>query len=154
MLGRIDPNGLVHLLRSFYCLPGYDDTEFLYEEEGATAYLRQKGVKDPWVITGPASGQRVELKWYEYAFSSEVRKVQVSTSRDTLYLAGGRFEIGEVSNLQLVIGERAVANFAWQASLDKLGHIMLGEAKPNGNGTAEFAKKPDGSWVLVRPVRF
>src|SRR3954471_2950853 len=51
--------------------------------------------------------------------------------------AGGKVEIGEVTNLQLVTETRAAANFAWRSSQDR------------GAGVVEFVKKPDGTWVLL-----
>jgi hypothetical protein len=120
--------------------------EFLYREEGKTAYLDQKGDQGIGTFTGTASGQRVELRWYEYTFSPEV---QTSAGRQVIEVAAGRLQVGEVSNLQLVNETHAVANFAWQAQLNKLGQIMLGDVKPSGTSSVQFAKKPDGTWVLT-----
>jgi len=146
--GTVDPNGRVYLT-----LPRYtngfrngEGIEFLYREEGKTAYLDQKGDQGIGTFTGTASGQRVELRWYEYTFSPEV---QTSAGRQVIEVAAGRLQVGEVSNLQLVNETHAVANFAWQAQLNKLGQIMLGDVKPSGTSSVQFAKNPDGTWVLT-----
>ena len=165
MIGRVDPDGSVHLpsatwIGSLTSVPPgppiEGDLNFQYREEGATAYL-QETRQDQLLcadcysptgrrtFAGTASGKKVEVKWYEYTFSPEV---QTSAGRQGIEVAAGRFQVGEVSNLQLVNDTHAVANFAWDAQLNKIGQIMLADVKPSGTSTAQFAKKPDGTWVI------
>lgn len=115
-----------------------------YIERGPNAYLVGRA---EYLITGNASGRKTEVRTYNYAFGPKVTQTPHEVS-------GGRYDVGAVSNLLLTVETRATATFAWRASLNALGRILLGDVVPSGTGTAEFAKKPDGTWVLVPPIRF
>lgn len=117
---------------------------FTYIERGERAYL--VGIWD-FLFSGVASGRRTDVKTYVYAFRPDLGGSGGN-------VPAGKFVVGAVSNLLLTVETRATANFAWRVSLDALGQLLLGSAAPSGVGTAEFAKKPDGTWVLVPPLRF
>jgi hypothetical protein len=149
--GMVEPNGLVKLEPnsrvSFghylpYCLGTVRELHYQYSEQGTSAFLQQLD----WgnlLLTGTASG-KVTVTTYEYTFSPEVR-----TSSTEVEL--GRYQVGEVSNLLLDGETRAHATFAWRVALNRIGLIMVGAgSQPTGNGSAWFAKKPDGTWVLVK----
>jgi hypothetical protein len=100
------------------------------------------------------------MKWYTYSLTPEGYK-QIEQTRNSMELRAGKFKIGEVTNLRLVTDTVAVANFAWEASLNDLGKTLFQYAQdelrsrnlptndvPKGVGEAQFAKKPDGSWII------
>jgi|GEM_PF-2708270 len=135
----------------FHRLDGPQGAEgpFTYIERGERAYL--VGRSD-YLYSGTASRKRAEVKTYTYAFRPDLGQ---SNGR----VPAGKYEIGAVSNLLLTIDTRAEATFAWSVSLNPAGKAMM-EAQGGGvrglagTGRAEFAKKPDGTWVLVPPLRF
>lgn len=144
--GTVTPDGSVVFTDVCWSEGGTQD-KYQYSESGTTAYLRS--VEDTsylpaWKLTGTASG-KVGVKWYEYTFTPAVT---ITKSGQRVLVEGGRYLIGDVSNLRLVTETMASANFTWQAQLNLLGSILSGGTRPSGNGNAQFAKKPDGSWVL------
>lgn len=154
--GTITPDGSVELTSACYS-EGGAQSRYQYSENGTSATLRSLNggepgkMESPWILSGTVSG-KVEVKWYEYSFAPEV---QIIRDNQGVHVASGRYEVGEVANLRLATETQAVANFAWQGQLNQLGSILLDGtlapgAKPSGNGTAEFAKKPDGTWMLVK----
>ena len=140
--GNIEANGLVDL----------NGEKFQYTESGATATLRGQSGS---VFNGPATGQKIEVKWYEYTFSPEMMKRIVHQQRGPFgvvtgdFVSGGDFVFGEVSDLQLVMETHAAAKIAWQVSLNDLGRLFLGAEKPAGKAEVQFVKKPDGTWIVV-----
>jgi hypothetical protein len=115
---------------------------FSYIEREGRAYLLSWN----YLYSGIASGKRTEVKTYAYSFLPELRAEQG-------YVSAGQFQVGEISELRLTLETRATANFAWRVLLDPLGKTLLGVLRPTGVGTAEFAKKPDGTWVLAAPLQ-
>lgn len=162
--GTVSPDGSVAFTDVCWSQGG-TQYQYQYSENGTTAYLQStnnvNGYYPYWKLTGTASG-KVEVKWYVYTFTPEVKiassgqRVLVEGGRylGGRYVEGGRYLVGDVSNLRLVTETMASANFAWQAQLNLLGNILLDGARPSGTGTAVFAKKPDGTWVLLRLERF
>ena len=113
----------------------------LYYVKGAEARL-----SDPHnTYIGTPSGKRVEVRWYDYSFTPEVMATVVMGM-----LPVGTYDVGQVSSLQLVTETHAIAIFAWRATLDNFGKLLCGDIIPSGDGTVEFAKKPDGTWMVVR----
>ena len=146
--GTIAPDGSVVFYHTCFSEGGVQD-RYQYSESGKSAILQSvtPNAWIPWMLAGTASGN-VETKYYEYSFSPDV---QITRSNQGLRVLAGRYEIGEVTNLRLVTETEASANFAWHAQLNQLGGILLeGAGIPTGTGAAEFAKKPDGSWVIVK----
>jgi len=148
----VDVNGLFRI--------GQDS--WLYQERDGTAQLLDQdrfGARRNY--TGPASAQKVQMKWYEYAFTLEMQKQIVHEPKGPFrptglfgeikgdFVQGGSFEVGEVTGLQLMLETRAVANVTWKLLPNNLGRIFLGDEKPSGKGKVQFAKKPDGTWVVV-----
>lgn len=119
---------------------GLYTTNGSYVEQGPTGVLKL----GDWSLTGKATGQKVDVKYYTYKFSPEAEK-QVDQGR----ARAGRLEIGAVSNLRLVTDTEAIAEFSWEASLNDLGKLLTHE-NPKGVGHAEFGKKPDGTWFVDR----
>jgi hypothetical protein len=133
-----------------------------YTEQGTVASLTLPGPYyqgAEWHLVGKATG-RTEMKWYTYSLTPEGYK-QIEQTRNSMELRAGKFKIGEVTNLRLVTDTVAVANFAWEASLNDLGKTLFQYAQdelrsrnlptndvPKGVGEAQFAKKPDGSWII------
>jgi hypothetical protein len=122
---------------------------FTYIERGDRAFL--VGIWD-FLYTGTASRKRFDVKMYSYSFRPDVGETSGQAP-------AGTYELGTVSNLLLTIETRAVANFTWSVALNALGKVVLeGNSTPtrgpSGTGSADFAKKPDGTWVLVPPLRF
>lgn len=115
---------------------------FQYSQNGETAFLRS----DRLSYTGTAR-PRITLKRYEYAFTP---KLEISPSG----VAAGQIEIRSVSDLLLTVDTRATAHFGWTVTLNDVGRILLAGDVPGGTGTAEFAKKPDGTWILAERPRF
>ncbi|MGO8787282.1 MAG: hypothetical protein ACLQVL_07860 [Terriglobia bacterium] len=99
-------------------------------------------------FVGKPTGQRVEVKYFDYAFSPEIQKLIVGTGQQAS-IPVGSYEIGEVSGLRLLTDTEATAAFAWSVPLDDVGHAFFDDdAKPAGTGEAGFGKKPDGTWFL------
>jgi hypothetical protein len=131
---------------------------YVYAEEGGVAHLRRSSCFAGEIcatdLVGKSTGQKVEVKWYEYSFSSEFQKLVSMTpasafSPQQVYASGGSFEIGEVSGLRLVTETEATAAFAWHVALNDIGYALLGDdARPAGTGSAAFAKKPDATWFV------
>jgi len=159
--GTITTDDKVKLNGEIYMGGGFvTDGSWTYIERGQSAYLvsnrdysRQEGSVNPnYLDSGTASGKRIEVKMYKYAFIPAL-------GESPRQVPAGRFEVGAVSNLLLSIETRAAANFTWRVLLDGLGQVMLEKPSevntvPDGIGTADFAKKPDATWVLVTPLRF
>jgi hypothetical protein len=151
-------NGSVHITKAPTGLmdstPDFEET-FQYHEEGGAATLRS--LHGDSVFTGPATGQKLELKWYEYSFSPELAKQIVHDQHGPFvsgplkgdFVPGGAFVLGEVSDLQLLLDTHAAANIAWQVSPNDLARIFLGSEKPAGKTEVHFVKKPDGTWVVA-----
>jgi hypothetical protein len=118
---------------------------FEYSAEGTTGHLRGVSWGDGLLYTAVVSGRKIAVTRYQYAFSPEL---QSASAQRPGYFAVGRFQVGAVSGLQLITETRASAQFVWTASVNKLGEIMGAQSQSNGAGTAEFAKKPDGTWFL------
>jgi hypothetical protein len=154
--GTVTPDGSVGFTNACYSEGGVQNRYQLDETETTVILRSLKGgvqgkMESPWILSGRASG-KLEVKWYEYSFAPEV---QIIRDNQGVRVTSGRYEVGEVSNLRLATETQAVANFSWQGQLNQLGSILLDGtlapgAKPSGNGTAEFAKKPDGTWTLVK----
>lgn len=144
--GTVDASGRATLtpLNRDSCIGRMGEIDYQYTEQGTTASIQQTS----WghVVFSGRPAAKMTVTTYDCAFSPEVR----ISSGQILY---GRYEVGEVSNLLLNGETRAEASFGWRVSLNKLGSLMLGQ-QPTGSGTAAFAKKPDGTWVLVPPIRF
>jgi hypothetical protein len=131
---------------------------YAYVEEGGVAHLRRSSCFAGEIcatdLVGKPTGQKVEVKWYEYSFSPEFQKrismrPASSFSPQQASVSGGGFEIGEVSGLRLMTDTEASAAFGWHVALNDVGHALLGDdAKPTGTGSATFAKKPDGTWFV------
>jgi hypothetical protein len=147
--GAVSPDGSI-VFTDVCWSEGGMQYQYQYSENGTTAYLQStnnaNGYYPYWKLTGTASG-KVEVKWYVYTFTP---KVQITSSGQRVLVEGGRYIIGDVSNLRLVTETMASAKFAWQAQLNLLGNILLDGARPSGTRTAVFAKKPNGTWVLLR----
>ncbi len=144
--GTVSPDGMVSLNTDGDIFPGFSgrSDSFQYNEEGQTAFLRQ--VHNNYMVYTGEILEKLNLKSYEYAFSPKMGLTSAG-------VVVGRIEIGEVSNLQLTIETHAVARFAWHVSLNQVGLILLDGVAPNGIGSAQFAKKPDGTWVLASSPR-
>lgn len=148
--GTVTPKGEV----TFDRLDGPTSAKgsWTYIERGQRAYLVNMW---DYLFSGTASGRTTEVKTFNYAIIPNAEGSSgLLDSPSTGKAEVGMFEVGAVSNLLLTTETRASANFAWQVTLDKLGHILLGDVTPSGIGRADFAKKPDGTWVLVPPIRF
>lgn len=150
--GTVSPDGSVAFTEVCWSLGG-EQRQYQYSEDGTTAYLQStdnaNGYYPYWKLTGTASG-KTQVKWYEYTFTPEVRTTPIDQH---VNIEGGRYLVGDVSNLRLVTETMASANFAWQVQLNLLGNILFDGARPSGTGTAVFAKKPDGTWVLLKLER-
>ena len=124
---------------------------YVYSEEGGVAYLRRpycfSGEICATILIGKPTAQKVDVKWYEYTFSPDFQKLITGRGQQTSVVGGG-YEIGEVSGLRLVGDTEAAAAFAWQASLNDVGGLVLDLQKPTGTGRATFGKKPDGAWFV------
>lgn len=156
--GIVSPRGEVKFVAvvgesSGWCFPGgavagqLRQIPFQYSENGTAASLTPTTSEaGGWVFTGVSSGKTIDVKWYEYALSPDAGVTPQG-------VVAGRFVVGAVSNLQLVGETNARADFTWSVVLNDLGRIVTGDATPSGSGTAAFVKKPDGTWVLVKPVR-
>jgi len=116
-----------------------------YTEEGSLATLKFRGQSAS--LNGKATGQKVAVKWYQYEFSPETMRQIEKTSAGS-HLAGGEYEVGEVTDLRLVTETAAVARFSWHVSLNSFGQIISSGKEPSGNGGVSFAKKPDGTWFV------
>jgi len=154
LTGTVEANGRVTW--AVDCC-GYFTNRWQYSEDGNAAYLQSLGgmgsASVGYRLTGTASHQSVEVKWYEYAFTPEVQKLIVGTGWQAS-IPVGSYEIGEVSDLRLLIDTRAHAKFAWRGQLNDIGNAFLGDgAKSAGTGDAGFVKKPDGTW-FVDHVRY
>ncbi len=131
---------------------------YAYVEEGGVAHLRRSSCLAGEIcatdLVGKPTGQKVEVKWYEYSLSPEFQKrismtPASSFSPQQASASGGGFEISDVSGLRLITDTEATAAFAWHVALNDVGHALLGDdAKPTGTGSATFAKKPDGTWFV------
>jgi len=147
--GVVSPDDSLDLRQSFpvYGYPrGCMDQKFeakrmQYSEKGSAGLLQ---AEDEMLI-GPVA-PKASITTYMYYFGREV-----ASSGNTINV--GHYQVMGVSDLLLGFETRAECSFTWQVGLDKVGQIMLGRA-PSGKGKASFAKKPDGTWVLVPPVRF
>lgn len=106
----------------------------------------------PIVVTdyvgGQATGEKNTVTLYDYAFSPEFMKLVIGSNPMSVVI--GSYETGEVTHLALSIETRAEATFAWQSTPNEIARVLLGEDAVSGKGagTAEFAKKPDGSWFV------
>lgn len=148
--GTVTSEGVVALNGYRFCFGNQQPVSYRYREEGSVAYLQPFNSEDR-TYRGDASRRRVEVTWYKYEFSPEVRRSD-SRGREA-QVSAGTFDVGVVTNLQLVGETNAAANFAWTVSLNKIGLTLLGDVRPSGTGVARFVKKPDGTWVLAeRPV--
>jgi hypothetical protein len=127
---------------------GWRTGRFMYHEEGNIAYLRH-GRPGNENLVGKATGQKLELKFYEYAFSPEMEKQILRTSQGS-YVPVGNFEVGEISGLRLLIETEAAGQFTWRVSLNDIGRVLVGAGQPHGKGEVVFGKKPDGSWFVDR----
>ena len=138
--GAITPPNFV----SFSRLAGFQgaDGPFWYIERAERAYLVGAG---PYLWVGSPSGQSVDVTTFNYTFDPGERVTERG-------VAVGRIEIDQVTDLRLVIETQATATFSWHAALGPIGKVLLAQV-PSGSGSASFAKKPDGSWVLAeRPA--
>lgn len=127
------------------CLGRMAEIDYRYSQEGTEGHLQQTSWGDD-LFLGKLAGN-TSVKLYSYTFSPRVTVAGHTVS-------AGRYEVGQVSDLILATETRATGNFAWIAKLDQLGEILLdGLATPSGSGTAQFAKKPDGNWVVTN-LRF
>lgn len=144
--GTVEASGLVQLGRS----------RFQYKEEGTTAWLMDKDAFNVVNYKGAVSGPPVEVTWYTYSFTPELQSQIVKTNDAPFGIGthevqngkGGTYEIGELTELQLVLETSAVASFSWTASLNRFGRAFYGTDKPSGKGRVGFAKKPDGTWFV------
>lgn len=117
----------------------------VYSEDGASASLRTRNGEK---YNGKATGQKVDVKWYQYSLSPDLQR-QANASPRGEYVKGGDFEIGELTNLRLVSPTAARADFAWRVSLNDFGSIMLSKKEAEGNGVVVFDKKPDETWLVA-----
>lgn len=120
--------------------PQSADGRFLWIEKGERAYLVSPS--GSFLYVGNATKRRTEVKRYSYTFAN------LRPAGDVIPV--GKVQVQDVSQLLLTTETRATASFTWKAVLDKFGGAVLGNVTPpSGVSTAEFAKKPDGKWVLV-----
>jgi hypothetical protein len=151
--GTVGPDGVVRFTVQGYWNGVANQGTYTYAEAKGKAYLVSNGDGGPGVIhptmlyVGTPSNQSTELKSYEYSFVPSVR-LGAGT------VVTGQYSVGAISNLRLELETQASANFEWRVSLDSLGRILVSEGAPSGIGTAQFVKKPDGTWVLAAPIRF
>jgi hypothetical protein len=148
--GTVNVDGYVDLTLGGgeYLMTSSRSGRYIYREDGATAYLgRPNRGGNPAV--GKATRQKVNVTFYDYAFSPEMEK-QILRIRQGPYVPGGSFEVGETSGLHLLIETEAAAQFSWQVSLNDIGRILVGTGQPRGKGEVAFGKKPDGAWFVDR----
>jgi hypothetical protein len=148
--GSVREDGLVQLSGG-RCFGDQQPVSYHYKEDAKAARLQP--INPTYrTYTGTATGRTLRVTWYTYAFGE---RVAVSTSsQNTAQVASGQHRIGEVTNLHLLTETHAAANFAWTVSFNEVGRLLLDSAPQHGTGTAEFVKKPDGTWVLAGRVRF
>jgi hypothetical protein len=125
-----------------------------YSEDGPAAYLTIPGMGGPHAgqglhLTGKATGQKIDLRWYSYSFTPK-GKQQVESGSSGTEAHAGKIKVGVVSDLQLVSDTNAAARFAWTAEMTDLGNLLTGNKGDSGVGAVMFTKKPDGSWFVAR----
>jgi Prokaryotic membrane lipoprotein lipid attachment site len=126
-------------------------TRASYEEHGGAADIRfslLKGYQSTDICRGKATGQKVEVKWYEYSFTPGFAG-KITTADTGPAFAAGSIEVKEVSNLRLDTETRAECTFSWEVALNNEGVAFYGTDKQTGKGQASFGKKPDGSWMVL-----
>lgn len=98
-----------------------------------------------------------DVRWYTYSFGPKLRQlmIKMNSGAGPFSLASvdgvkaGTYKVEQISDLQLVIETAATASFDWNVQLNEIGEMLLSRGnKPAGKGKVEFAKKPDGSWIV------
>jgi hypothetical protein len=143
--GTIEPDGTVAISDPMVGLKG------TYKEQGASAYLEIhfpiNGDNEPSTFVGPATGRKVEIKWYTYSWSPEFQQ-KIVRGNNVNAVIGGGFEIGAVSDLRLIAETEASAYVTYTGVLDKIGKTFYPASPPNGRWQVLFGKKPDGTWFV------
>jgi hypothetical protein len=140
--GSVEPNGSIKLNTS-----GTLENAG-YVEEGGDGYIDFKGSSSWGRYKGPATRKKININSYTYAWSPDFLQKLTSREGNILYVNGGTFEVGEVSELRLLTETVATAKFAWKASLNDTGRIFSPKEIPGGTGEVSFGKKPDGTWFV------
>jgi hypothetical protein len=119
-----------------------------YTEDGAAAYIDmpEGGFTQQYHLVGKSTGKRFNVNWYQYEWTPEGRKHLAIGSFGVTAGFGGKFKIGELSELRLDSDTQAVAVFTWEVTLDEFGQVLVGSKTAQGKGTVQFGKKPDGTW--------
>ncbi|MGC9994282.1 MAG: hypothetical protein ABSE79_03105 [Terriglobia bacterium] len=145
--GSVQPDGKLVLSREGWTTC---DQAGAYVEEGSVAYLElihcPIGTKVRW--QGPASGKRVNVKWYTYSWAPDFQK-QLLRDEGGLFAVGGGIDVERVTALRLTTETEATAEFTWKASLNDTGRTFVGSMETGGqHGTVAFGRKPDGTWFV------
>lgn len=139
--GSVEPDGKLKLNTS----GSYE--EAAYVEEGSAAYIDFRGGSSYGRYKGSATRKKVDVNWYTYSWSPDLQK-RLTRAGDRVYVIGGDFEVGDVTNLRLVTDTEATAKFSWGASLDDVGKLFTPNQPPRGVADVDFGKKPDGTWFV------
>jgi hypothetical protein len=128
-------------------------TSAVYQEHGGTAEISfplLNGYSSSDICRGNATGQKVQVVWYDYGLAPDFAKRIIPSADGRRFISVGTATITDVSNLRLDNETNASSTFAWEVKLSSDDEAVLGTDKLSGNGAANFAKKPDGTWTLVR----
>jgi hypothetical protein len=145
--GTVSPDGSIKFISS----NSNTYTPAQYEEQGATATITMPGPYyqgEQWHLSGKASQQKVELKWYTYSFTPQGQS-QIENGPRGIEARAGKIKIGAVTDLQLVTETDAAAHFAWEGSMNDFGNILTSNKGDRGTGEVEFRKKPDETWFVA-----
>jgi hypothetical protein len=143
--GSVQPDGKVEMrFLDASTFSGYTQSNGVYREVGPAASL---DFRDSHNLEGKATGQKVEVRWYTYSWSPDFQKQLLHEGNET-YVIGGGLEVGNVSDLRLVLETEATAKFNWKASLNSVGELFFPSGPPSGAGEVAFGKRPDGTWFV------
>lgn len=161
--GSIDPANDVTIQGNLACSGSYSFTKhFQFTQDASGAYLREKDEAVPRTFAISKPMAPLEVRWYTYTFAPTVTlsSQRVDASPGEILVSGrfekvrqvagvGTYDVGDVSNLQLVDPTHASAEFTFGVAYNKLGSIVRKNVKVDGHGQASFVQKPDQTWVIA-----